>query len=83
MNPYTGELVRDLSSVSECFREQFVPVPEELRAGAEEVLGDKQSVVVTGGKSSAIRLLAFAEEKKKCDRVKQKAARKARRKNRR
>ena len=75
MNPETGQLVENLKAVPVEFRQDFVPVPNELQGEAEKALGGLKETTIDLKARTLLANFAARERKAKNKRKMQKESR--------
>ena len=77
MNPHTGHLVSDITTIEREFRTDYVPLPDQLNRAARRALRGREETHVS--LTSGGMLSKFAAEQR---RAKRKAAKASRKRNR-
>jgi hypothetical protein len=79
MQPYTGEIVSDINSLPKDLRSKYVEVPKHLQAEAERELAERGSTTIN--LNAQTNLAKFAAKVRKKNRVRNKIAKRARKRN--
>lgn len=80
MNPYTGQVVADITMVPEVMRGQLLPLPKHLWGEAQRALAGRPEAHVSLNRRKG--LAAWARKERQRRRAKNKVARASRKRNR-